>query len=40
MNQCLNILHYLKSQDVHSYIVDDHKISPPSRAFMKFSMNP
>lgn len=38
MNQCLNILHYLKSQDVHSYIVDDHKISPPSRAFMKFSM--
>jgi NADH:ubiquinone oxidoreductase subunit D len=38
MYQCLNVLQYLKSNDVYTHIVDDNKVAPPSRAFMKYSM--
>lgn len=40
MYQCINILQYLKSEDICTHIIDDNKIAPPSRAFMKHSMNP
>jgi len=36
--QSLNILQYLKSEDIFNYIIDDNKIAPPTRAFMKYSM--
>lgn len=39
MYQCLNFLAYFKSDGIYSYMVDDHKITPPSRAYMKYSMN-
>ncbi len=39
MNQCINILQYLKDIDFNNNIVDDNKIAPPSRAFMKYSMS-
>lgn len=35
-----NLLQYLKSKDIHIHFVDDNKLTPPSRAFMKYSMNP
>jgi len=38
MNQCINILQYLKDIDFNNNIIDDNKIAPPSRAFMKYSM--
>lgn len=39
MHQCVNKLQYLENyeQDT-SFIVNDNKIVPPSRAFMKYSM--
>ncbi len=40
MYQCLNFLHFFKNIDDNSYIVNDHKITPPTRAFMKYSMSP
>jgi NADH dehydrogenase (ubiquinone) Fe-S protein 2 len=39
MNQCLIYLTILDSLNIHDFIVDDVKLAPPSRGFMKFSMN-
>jgi len=38
MYQAINLLQYLKSQDIFTHFVDDNKLTPPSRAFMKYSM--
>jgi len=38
MFQAINLLQYLKSKDVYVHIVADNKLTPPSRAFMKYSM--
>jgi len=38
MYQAINLLWYMKAKDIHSHLVSDYKFSPPSRAFMKFSM--
>jgi len=38
MLQCLNFLSVLESADIQEFIIDDYKIAPPSRAFMKSSM--
>lgn len=38
MYQAVNLLQYLKSKDIHVHFIDDHKLTPPSRAFMKYSM--
>lgn len=39
MSQCVSILDFFDLIDEKTYIVDDNKIAPPSRAFMKHSMN-
>lgn len=39
MYQAVNLLQYLKSKDIHTHFIDDNKLTPPSRAFMKYSMN-
>jgi NADH dehydrogenase (ubiquinone) Fe-S protein 2 len=36
--QALNILHILKKANDNSYIINDFKIAPPSRALMKYNM--
>jgi len=36
--QCLNLLHLLNQVGDSNFIIDNNKISPPSRAFMKYSM--
>jgi len=36
--QSINILKYLDDNSNSSFIVDNHKIAPPSRSFMKFYM--
>lgn len=36
--QALNILHILNKMDDYSFIINDFKIAPPSRAFMKYNM--
>jgi NADH dehydrogenase (ubiquinone) Fe-S protein 2 len=36
--QALNILNVLNNINDNSYIIDDFKIAPPSRALMKYSM--
>jgi NADH dehydrogenase (ubiquinone) Fe-S protein 2 len=36
--QALNILHILTTMNDNSYIIDDFKIAPPSRALMKYNM--
>jgi NADH dehydrogenase (ubiquinone) Fe-S protein 2 len=38
MQQCLNILQDLHFKNIFDFIVDDIKLAPPSRSFMKFSM--
>lgn len=38
MKQCLDILGVLRFLNVFDFIVDDIKLTPPSRGFMKFSM--
>jgi NADH:ubiquinone oxidoreductase subunit D len=38
MLQCLNFLSNYSTSDVYKFIIDDSKIAPPSRAFMKSSM--
>jgi len=38
MLQCLNFLSLTAALDIHEFIIDDYKIAPPSRAFMKSSM--
>jgi len=38
MYQAVNLLQYLKSKDIHSHFIADNKLTPPSRAFMKYSM--
>lgn len=39
INQCLNMLIYYKHCDVYTFLLDDQKITPPTRSFMKTSMN-
>jgi NADH:ubiquinone oxidoreductase subunit D len=36
--QAINFLIILKNLDDHSFFVDDHKVCPPGRYFMKYSM--
>ena len=36
--QSLNILHILNKMDDYSFIINDFKIAPPTRAFMKYNM--
>ena len=36
--QSLNILHVLKICNDNSFIINDNKIAPPSRALMKYNM--
>jgi NADH dehydrogenase (ubiquinone) Fe-S protein 2 len=38
MAQCLDFLTYFHHTDNHSFIIDDFKIAPPMRGFMKNSM--
>jgi NADH:ubiquinone oxidoreductase subunit D len=38
INQCLNFLNILFVLDDATYIVDDNKIIPPTRSFMKYGM--
>jgi len=38
MYQACNLLQYFKSKDIHTHFIDDNKLTPPSRAFMKYSM--
>jgi len=38
MFQAVNLLQYLKSKDVNIHSVTDNKLTPPARAFMKYSM--
>jgi NADH dehydrogenase (ubiquinone) Fe-S protein 2 len=38
ITQCLDLLQQLKYKDICFHIVDNNKIAPPSRAFMKYSM--
>jgi len=38
MLQCLNFLSVFENFDIQEFIIDDYKIAPPSRAFMKSSM--
>lgn len=37
--QSINILKYLDDNSNSSFIIDNHKIAPPSRSLMKFDMN-
>jgi NADH:ubiquinone oxidoreductase subunit D len=36
--QAINFLHVLKNANDNSYIINDSKIAPPSRALMKYNM--
>jgi len=38
MSQACNLLQYLKSKDICIHFIDDNKLTPPARAFMKYSM--
>jgi len=38
MSQATNLLQYIKSKDIYTHFIDDNKLIPPSRAFMKYSM--
>lgn len=38
IQQALNVLHILKKVNDNSYIINDFKIAPPSRALMKYNM--
>ena len=38
INQCLNYLHVFSLMNDNTYIINDNKIAPPSRALMKFNM--
>ncbi len=39
MRQCLDFLTYWANENIYDYIIDDNKLVPPSRGFMKHSMN-
>lgn len=39
MSQCIQLLTYYKHCDVYNFILDDQKLTPPARSFMKNSMN-
>ena len=38
MSQALNFLKYFKDMDIQAYNIDDNKITPPTRGFMKYFM--
>jgi len=38
MEQCLNILNVLNNQKDFNYNISDYKIVPPTRSFLKYSM--
>lgn len=39
MSQCLDFLTLFAENDNYDFMIPDYKIAPPSRAFMKSSMN-
>jgi NADH:ubiquinone oxidoreductase subunit D len=39
MSQCLDHLVYYNHSGNYDYIIDDNKLVPPTRGFMKHSMN-
>ena len=39
MSQCLDFLTHWYNENVYDYILDDNKLVPPARGFMKHSMS-